>query len=139
VVFRDPLQTTEYNATVSCHFVEADSLRCLLNNINIHSTLTYKNFNVTHEVTKEKLSSESWFQIKFNDDGVEEILVNKTTNEKDIIKDIIKDIANLFDIGTNLTNKVPSLSSSNFNAKEKTVVGTCLTIYNISATYERQR
>jgi len=131
VVFRDPLQTTEYNATVSCHVVEVNSLRCLLKNINIYSTLTYKNFNVTHEVTKEKLASKDWFQIKFNARGVENILANDSSNTKDIIKEI----AYQFSIGNNLEDRTSSSPDvSGFVKVEQSIIGSCMTTYVIIIT-----
>jgi len=139
VVHKDPIQTTQYKATVSCYFYQfqpiyqSNTLYCLLRNIHIFTTVTVD--NIITEITNEQLNTSDWFQIKFNHHGVEQILVNKDTNKKDFIKDI----ANLFDIGNDLTNKMPILYRSIFIAAEKTVIGTCSTKYNISVSYEEQK
>jgi len=136
VVHKDPIQTTQYNATVSCYYYQPiyqpNSLYCVLRFVHIFTTVTRD--NITMEITNMQFNDFDWFQIKFNNHGVEEILVNETTNRKDIIKDI----ANLFDIGNDLTNKV-LLPRTSFVAGEKTVIGSCSTTYNISARYEGYR
>jgi len=133
VVHKDPIQTTKYNAIIRCYFyqplIQPNSLYCLLDQINIFTTVTRD--NITMEITNTLLSDFDWFQIKFNNHGVEEILVNETTNRKDIIKDI----ANLFDIGNDLMNKV-ELPKTIVSLQEKTIIGICPTIYDISAKYE---
>jgi len=101
LVFRDPLQTIEYNATVSCHLYVFDYIRCLLHNINIYSTLKYKNFDILHEVVKQRLSTEDWFDIKFNARGVERIFTKDSSN----IKDLIKKTAYQFSIGNDLEDR----------------------------------
>jgi len=132
VVHKDPIQTTQYNATVSCYFNQPNSLYCVLNFVNVFTTVTRD--NITMEITNTQLPGSDWFKIKFNNHGIEEILVNETTNRKDIIKDI----ASLFDIGDDLTNKV-LLPRTTFVATEETVVGSCSTTYDISAEYEEYR
>jgi len=136
VVHKDPIQTTKYNAAIRCYFyqplIQPNSLYCVLSSIKIFTTVTRD--NITMEITNTQLSGFDWFQIKFNNRGLEEILVNETTNKKDIIKDI----ATLFNIGNDLTKKV-ELPKTIVGLQEKTVIGTCSTIYDISAKYEGYR
>ncbi|KYN41344.1 hypothetical protein ALC56_04496, partial [Trachymyrmex septentrionalis] len=132
-VFRDPLQTTIYTASVTCQIEkseegendegEDDSLLCLLHDINILSTLTFQTLNTTNEVTNEEYNTnDDWFIIKFNSIGLEKLFVNSTTEKKDLIKEI----AFQFHIGGEIIPK--------FTSNEKLAVGHCMTLFNINST-----
>jgi len=106
-------------------------LLCLLHNINIYSTLKYKNFDILHEVTKEKLLTEDWFNIKFNAHGTETISASDSSDTKDLIKKI----AYQFSIGNDLKDRTfSSPDVSGFVKEEKSIIGTCTTTYVVLTT-----
>ncbi|XP_018361065.1 PREDICTED: uncharacterized protein LOC108759890 [Trachymyrmex cornetzi] len=128
-VFRDPLQTTLYTGSVTCQ-TEAttnNSLLCLLHYIDVYSSLTFETLNTTNEVTYEKYYPDDWFIIKFNKHGIEELLVNSTTDKKDLIKEI----AFQFHIGGEIIPK--------YVMKEKLVVGHCMTLFNVNSSIDEYK
>ncbi|XP_011051418.1 PREDICTED: uncharacterized protein LOC105144288 [Acromyrmex echinatior] len=123
-IFRDPLQVTQYTASITCHTEDSyNSLLCLLHDIDIISTLIFQSLNTTNEVAHEQYkTNDDWFVIKFNNNGLEKLFVNSTTEKKDLIKGI----AFQFHIGNEITPK--------FTAKEKLAIGYCMTFFDVNAT-----
>jgi len=82
---------------------------------------------------KQRLSTEDWFDIKFNARGVERIFTKDSSN----IKDLIKKTAYQFSIGNDLEDRTfSSPDVSGFVKEEKTMIGTCTTTYVIVTTNE---
>ncbi|EGI67394.1 hypothetical protein G5I_04038 [Acromyrmex echinatior] len=62
-IFRDPLQVTQYTASITCHTEDSyNSLLCLLHDIDIISTLIFQSLNTTNEVAHEQYkTNDDWF------------------------------------------------------------------------------
>jgi len=91
IVHREPLQTTQLTSTMICH-PYPESLRCFLHNMMFVTTLKYEHFkqDVIEEVAREQFKIEKWFEMKFNDHGLENTFV-KNDAEK-MIESLIKHI-----------------------------------------------
>ncbi|XP_071653645.1 uncharacterized protein [Temnothorax longispinosus] len=137
VVHRDPLQTTQLTAALICQPYLLTSLYCFLQNVTFSTTLTYQNVNVTEEVSRNHIKSEQWFEIYFNEHGVQYILVPAKSDK--VIRSIMKDIANQFNIGGDKMAKLANgnfpFGSTTFTEREETPIGVCTTKHNMHTLY----
>lgn len=142
VVYREPLQTTQLTAKLICQPIIPKAVRCFLQNVMFSTTLKYQNLNVTEEVSREHIKSEQWFEINFNERGVQDILVHIKSDK--MLRTIIKDIASQFNLGSDLMARILNIHlppGFRFTEKEKTPIGTCTTHHNMEIIYgddERQ-
>jgi len=134
VVHREPLQTTQLTSTIICHPYPT-SLRCLLHDMMFVTTLKYEHFkqDVIEEIARELFKIRQWFEMKFNNHGLESTLVDTqyTKNDADkMIKSLIKHIVQQFNFDL-MTSELQSGTA----IKESTPIGSCMTKYNIDVVY----
>ncbi|XP_011348182.1 uncharacterized protein LOC105285598 [Ooceraea biroi] len=111
-----------FNSTVHCRPKEPEMLVCHLSNISgMANIMGYK--------TTEDIDSEKVFGIKFNERGVESLLIEPCDTR---ILNIIRQVANQFSMNVNLMRKNNVQPIPQFMDKENTSMGNCLTTYAIT-------
>jgi hypothetical protein len=113
--------TMNLNSTVQCRPKDPETLFCRLNNISGVA-------NIMGNKITEDIDSENLFEIKFNEHGVETVLV-----EPDDIRivNIIRKIAAQFSTNVNLMHKNNVRSKLQLMNRENTPMGRCMTMYAI--------
>jgi len=109
--------TMNLNSTVQCRPKDPETLFCYLNNISIDA-------NLMGDRKTEDVELQSPFEIKFNEHGVEAVLVEP---EDTRITNIIRQIASQFSINVNLMHNRSKLQLK----RENTPMGRCITTYAI--------
>ncbi|XP_011166596.1 uncharacterized protein LOC105200652 isoform X2 [Solenopsis invicta] len=131
-VFREPLHIIQLTATIVCRLSAQNVyVTCVLRDIMYESFLKYITLNEPTYIAREIIPDENnkdWFRIKFNNTGVEKILVSRACDKRDIIKEI----ASQFNMGNELNLRESSrFWDDQFEAKETTLAGRCNTRYMI--------
>jgi len=110
------------NSTVQCRPKDPETLFCRLNNI---SSVINQGDGIS---IRKDIDSENLFEIKFNEHGVETVLVE--SDDINIVN-IIRKIAAQFSTNVNLMDKNNAQSKLQLIDKEKTPMGRCMTTYAI--------
>lgn len=117
----EPVGTLQLISSVKCRpKVPENSLLCCLQNST--TMVSVKKDNTTRE-----LETEQMFEIKFNERGVESLLVETPTRME--VVNFIRKIANQLSVGADMKRKI---DMSQFMARENTSMGDCATMYRIT-------
>lgn len=117
----EPVSNMQLISTVKCRpKVSENSLLCCLQNST--TTMSMKKDNTTREINTEQM-----FEIKFNERGVESLLIEPPSRME--VVNFIRKIANQLSVGADMKRKI---GMSQFMARENTSMGDCATMYRIT-------
>ncbi|XP_011860905.1 PREDICTED: uncharacterized protein LOC105558028 [Vollenhovia emeryi] len=114
-----PVQYYEEIATVNCRPKMPDHLSCHFNNATQMDSI--KNNNASHV-----LHMEEKFEIKFNERGVEGVIVEPNTLADTV--NVIRKFATQFNVAVDRSN----IGMSHFMVRENSSMGNCATTYSVA-------
>ncbi|XP_032673326.1 uncharacterized protein LOC116845110 isoform X3 [Odontomachus brunneus] len=120
----EPVGNMQLISAMKCRpKVAENSLLCILQNSTTIMSLEKDN---TRTTTRE-IKTEQMFEIKFNERGVESLLIEPPSRME--VVNFIRKIANQLSVGTDMKRKI---GMSQFMARENTSMGNCATMYKIT-------
>ncbi|XP_011136044.1 uncharacterized protein LOC105181155 [Harpegnathos saltator] len=117
----EPAGTMQLMSSVKCQpKVSENSLLCRLRNSTTMMSLRKDN-------TSREVETEQMFEIKFNERGVESLLIEPPSRME--VVNFIRKIANQLSVGADMKRKI---GMPQFMARENTSMGDCATMYRIT-------
>ncbi|XP_032673466.1 uncharacterized protein LOC116845175 [Odontomachus brunneus] len=119
----EPIGNMELISAMKCRpMVAENSLLCIVQNFKTNVGLkTLEEENTTHEIKTEKM-----FKIKFNERGVESLLIESPSRIQ--IVDLIRKFANQLSVGVDMGK----IGMSHFTGRENISMVNCTTTYKIT-------